>query len=55
MKIFVICGQIYLVYGVEKQRRIVLEDENQRLYSIPESYERKFVLAKKKKRSICLP
>ena len=46
------CDQIYLVYGVVKQRRIVVRDEDQQLYSIPETYDKKFVLTKKKQRSI---
>ena len=40
------------MHGVVKQRRIVVRDEYQRLYSIPESYDQKFFLKKKKRISI---
>ena len=47
----IVNDQIYLVHGVIKQRRIVVRDENQQLYSIPENYDQKFLLKKKKRRS----
>ena len=46
------CDQIYLVHGMVKQRRIVVRDKMHRLYSIPESYDRKFLLKNKKRTSI---
>jgi len=49
------CDQVYLVHEIAKQRRIVVQDENQQLYSIPESFDRKFLLKKKKRKSIIIP
>jgi len=45
------CDQIYLIYGIVKQRRIVVRDDRNQHYSVPETYDKKFVLKNKKQQS----